>query len=218
MAATDDVASEVAELATQIADVVGFSFADASDERLNSDGAWEYHFECDDRWGFVAAGPEGMVETTYPGWQTLVIEPDHWAVFHGGTLVGNVSLHGGRIKWYASPTRDEYPSDLPSAMREAFRAELDAVAPSLRLFVDPKGGSHAQAETDCTPLDRVLLTGHAFEGRHMPSESHDTIPPGHRPVDRRTGAGKTAWTGRLLCERWSSDGAPLAVIDPKAGG
>lgn len=52
--------SELATLAEQIAEAVGFSFADAAEpaesEHLNTDGAWEYHFETDDKWASLLAG------------------------------------------------------------------------------------------------------------------------------------------------------------------
>jgi hypothetical protein len=124
---SSEQASEIGLLATQIADAVGFSLDDAGDECLNSDGAWEYHFESDDRWGVVAAGGEKWVETTYPGWGTVVIGPDSWAVFYEGTLVGMVSVMGGRIGWYAPGGNLD---DLESAMHTAFRTERDTVAPS----------------------------------------------------------------------------------------
>jgi hypothetical protein len=121
--------TELASLAEQIAEAVGFSFADAAEpaesEHLNADGAWEYRFESDDRWGFVAGRPDEMVVTTYPGWNTLVIEPSHAAVFHRGTLVGIISRDAGRIGWYAPPLGGgPVPiTDLESAMLAAFRAE-----------------------------------------------------------------------------------------------
>jgi hypothetical protein len=130
--------TELAALAEQIAEAVGFSFTDAADpaesEHLNADGVWEYHFETDDRWGFVAGRPDEMVMTTYPGWNTLVIEPDHAAVFYAGTLVGIISPHAGRIGWYAPPLGSggyvPTSADLEPAMLAAFRAERDAVAPT----------------------------------------------------------------------------------------
>jgi hypothetical protein len=130
-------ASEVAALATHIADAVGFSFGDVDDERLNGDGAWEYHFESGDRWGVVAAGVDRSVETTYPGWGTVVIGPDSWAVFYEGTLVGMVSVTGGRIGWYA-PGGDL--DDLESAMHTAFRTERDALASNN--WSNSKGADH----------------------------------------------------------------------------
>jgi hypothetical protein len=127
--------TELAALAGEIAEAVGFSFADATEpaesEHLNADGVWEYHFETDDRWGFVAGRPDGMVTTTYPGWNTLVIEPDHAAVFYAGTLVGIISPHAGRIGWYAPPLGSggyvPASADLEPAMLAAFRAERDAL-------------------------------------------------------------------------------------------
>jgi hypothetical protein len=125
--------TELAALAGEIAEAVGFSFADAAapaeSEHLNADGAWEYHFETDERWGFVAGRPEKMVVTTYPGWNTLVIEPDHAAVFYAGTLVGIISSHAGRIGWYAPPLGGgPVPiADLEPAMLAAFRAERTAL-------------------------------------------------------------------------------------------
>jgi hypothetical protein len=125
--------TELAALAEQIAEAVGFSFADDADpaesEHLNADGAWEYHFKTGDKWGFVAGRPEGMVTTTYPGWNTLVIEPGRAAVFYAGTLVGIISRHSGRIGWYAPPLGGaSVPiADLETAMLAAFRTERDAL-------------------------------------------------------------------------------------------
>jgi hypothetical protein len=125
--------TELAALAEEIAEAVGFSFTDdaepAESEHLNSDGAWEYHFETDDRWGFIAGRPDEMVVTTYPGWNTLVIEPSHAAVFYGGTLVGIISRDAGRIGWYAPPLGGgPVPIvDLESAMLATFRTERDTL-------------------------------------------------------------------------------------------
>lgn len=136
----------IASLARRIGNAVGFSFppneSTAASEFLKSDGAWEYHFETDERWGFVTPGVETYIQTTYPGWGTVTIGPRYWAVFYCGTLVGVVSSDGGRIRWYAPPIRDEYPSDLGSAMHDAFTAELDEVLPSISLWIDPKGDSY----------------------------------------------------------------------------
>jgi hypothetical protein len=125
--------TELAALAEQIAEAVGFSFANAAEpaesEHLNADGVWEYHFETDDKWGLVAGRPDKMIVTTYPGWNTLVIEPGHAAVFYRGTLVGIISRDAGRIGWYAPPLGGgPVPiTDLEPAMLAAFRAERNAL-------------------------------------------------------------------------------------------
>jgi hypothetical protein len=144
---TETAIPEIAECAAQIGEAIGFSFDDAespaTSEHLNVDGVWEYHFETNDRWGFVAGRPDEMVMTTYPGWNTLVIEPDHAAVFYAGTLVGIISPHGGRIGWYAPPLGGgSVPiADLEPAMLAAFRAECDAVADADTQQADfPRGG------------------------------------------------------------------------------
>lgn len=81
-----------------------------------------------------------MVMTTYPGWNTLVIEPDHAAVFYAGTLVGIISSHSGRIGWYAPPLGGgPVPiTDLEPAMLAAFRAERDALTEQPNTY--PTGG------------------------------------------------------------------------------
>jgi hypothetical protein len=64
-----------------------FSFADvAAAIHLNADGAWEYHFETDDAWGFVAARPDRPVETTYPEGGAITDKPYHWCVFYEKSL------------------------------------------------------------------------------------------------------------------------------------
>lgn len=121
---------EIAVLAAQIGEAIGFSFEEAespvTSEQLNDDGAWEYHFETDDRWGFVAAGPDEMVETTYPGWNSITVEADHWAVFYEGTFAGIVSSEGGRIGGYGLLDWDA-DTDFATAMLDAFRTERDAL-------------------------------------------------------------------------------------------
>lgn len=123
---------EIVLLAAQIGEAIGFSFesaeSPATSEHLNSDGAWEYHFETDDRWGFVAASPDapGPVETTYPGWNTVTVEPGHCAVFYEGTYAGIVSPRGGRIGGYALLDWD-HDTALETAMLDAFRTEHDAL-------------------------------------------------------------------------------------------
>jgi hypothetical protein len=127
---TDTVIPEIALLAAQIGEAIGFSFEDAeppaTSEHLNSDGAWEYHFETDDRWGFVAAAPDEFIETTYPGWNVVTVQPGHWAVFYEGTFAGTVSPRGGRIGGHALLDWDA-DTDLAMAMLDAFRAERDAL-------------------------------------------------------------------------------------------
>ncbi len=122
---------EIVLLAAQIGEAIGFSFdsaeSPATSDHLNADGAWEYHFETDDRWGFVAASPDASVETTYPGWQTITVEAGHWAVFYEGTFAGIVSPSGGRIGGYALLDWDNHVTDLENAILDAFRTEHDAL-------------------------------------------------------------------------------------------
>jgi hypothetical protein len=127
---TEIAISEIALLAAQIGEVIGVSFDDAeypaASEHLNPDGAWEYHFESDERWGFVAAPPDERVETTYPGWRSIIVEPGHWAVFYDGTFAGVVSPRGGRIGGSALLDWDNV-TDLETAMLDAFRTEHAAL-------------------------------------------------------------------------------------------
>lgn len=127
---SDTAIPEIARFAAQIGDAIGFSFDEAespaSSDHLNSDGAWEYHFETDERWGFVAAGLDDFLETTYPGWNSVAIQPGHWAVFYEGTFAGTVSPHGGRIGGCALLEWDD-DTALEAAMLDAFRAERDAL-------------------------------------------------------------------------------------------
>jgi hypothetical protein len=127
---TDTVIPDIALLAAQIGKAIGFSFEDteppATSDHLNDDGAWEYHFETDDRWGFVAAAPDEFIETTYPGWNVVTVEPGSWAVFFEGTYAGIVSPRGGCIGGHDLLDWDE-DTDLATAMLAAFRAERDAL-------------------------------------------------------------------------------------------
>jgi hypothetical protein len=129
---TGTAISEIALLAAQIGESIGVSFADtefpAASEHLNDDGVWEYHFETDEKWGFVAASPdaERPVETTYPGWNIVTVEPGHWAVFYEGTFAGTVSPRGGRIGGHALLDWDDV-TDLETAMLDAFRTEHNAL-------------------------------------------------------------------------------------------
>jgi hypothetical protein len=120
--------TEVVVLAAQIADAVGFSFADGTSpdesEHLNPDGAWEYHFETDPAWGFLAA-TDRPVTTLYPGWGPITLEPYHWYIFHEGDLIESVSPRGSnrRTKTVTAVTDQD---DREAMMREAFRTERDA--------------------------------------------------------------------------------------------
>ena len=128
---TETAIPEIALLAAQVGEAIGFSFDEtespATSEHLNSDGAWEYHFETDDRWGFVAAGPDGPIETTYPGWNSITVEAGHWAVFYDGTFAGIVSPRGGRIGGYALLEYGDEIDNLEISMLDAFRTERDAL-------------------------------------------------------------------------------------------
>lgn len=125
----DNPATELSLLAAEIDEATGGSFdvEPPAASELDSDGAWAYHFQTDERWGFVAAGPDTSAETTYPGWGTITVKPDHCAVFFNGDLAGIVSPYGGRIGGYAVATRDENVDELEDAMVTAFRAEYDAL-------------------------------------------------------------------------------------------
>ena len=131
---TETVIPEIASLAAQIGEAIGFPFDEtespATSEYMNSDGACEYHFETDDTWGFVAVSPDAstLVETTYPGWNTITVQPGQWAVFCNGTFAGVVSPRGGRIGVYALLEYGDEITDLETAMLDAFRAEHEALA------------------------------------------------------------------------------------------
>ena len=143
---TETTIPEIALLAAQIGEAIGFSFVEAespaTSEHLNSDGAWEYHFETDDKWGFVAAGPAGSIETTYPGWNSITVEAGHWAVFYDGTFAGVVSPRGGRIGGHALLEYGDEIDDLERAMLDAFRTEREALA------------EHPDASLEDSPHDR----------------------------------------------------------------
>lgn len=131
---TETAIPEIALLAAQIGEAIGFPFdkteSPATSEHLNDDGAWEYHFETDDTWGFVAADPDASktVETTYPGWNTITVQPGQWAVFCNGTFAGVVSPRGGRIGGYALLEYGDEITDLETAMLDGFRTEYEALA------------------------------------------------------------------------------------------
>jgi hypothetical protein len=116
--------TELSLLAAQIDEAVGGAFGDSE---LNSDGAWKYRFQTDSAWGIVAAGPNKRAETTYPGWGTITVEPDHCAVFFDSDLAAIVSPHGGRIGGNAVAARDKHVSELEDAMLGAFRTEHDTL-------------------------------------------------------------------------------------------
>lgn len=128
----ENPATELALLVAEIDEAVGGSFegCDSSPgaaSALNSDGAWEYHLQTNDRWGFVAAGPDALAETTYLGWGTIAVEPGRCAVFYESHLAGIVSPYGGRIGGSAVAARDERVGELENAMVDAFKTEYDAL-------------------------------------------------------------------------------------------
>lgn len=121
--------TEAAVLASQIGEAIGFSFADAEagGEHLNDDGAWEHHFETDSSWGFVAAGPDGPIETTYPGWGEVEVPPYRWCVFHDSALAAMFSPKGGTVGGFVVVEGVDDVADLEGAMIDALREERDAL-------------------------------------------------------------------------------------------
>jgi hypothetical protein len=114
---------EVAYLACKIGEAIGFTFADAGDpadsEHLNSDGAWEYHFETAPQWGFLGSGPgEESIETSHDAWGTLIIKPYHWYVFREETLAAVFTPTDGTVVGTGA---------LEDTMVRAFQLELDAL-------------------------------------------------------------------------------------------
>ena len=120
--------ADASTLASDIATAIGFPFADADvkhpveSESLNSDGAWEYHFDSDPAWGFVAAGPDEAVTTTYNGvpylGRKITVEPSHWCVFHEETPVAVLSSTSGTVGG---------PAALEERILTAFQAEIDVL-------------------------------------------------------------------------------------------
>lgn len=130
----ENPATKLALLAAEIDEAVGGSVGGcdtSAASELNSDGAWEYHFETAEEWGFVAAGPDAPVETTYPGWGTIIVEPGHCAVFCDGNLAGIVSPYGGRIGGYAVAAGEGNVDELADTMVDAFQTEYDVLTTAL---------------------------------------------------------------------------------------
>lgn len=130
--------TQAAVLASEIGEAVGFSFADAEpdDEHLNADGAWEHHFETDPSWSFVAAGPDGPIETTYEGWGEIEVPSYRWCVFHNGALAAMFSPTDGTVGGFVAIEGVDDVADLEDAMIDAFERERDA----LRGGEEPEAG------------------------------------------------------------------------------
>lgn len=92
-----DEVSLLYDAAATVAEQVGFSFDEPGDH-LNDDGAWEYHLDTHDGWGWIMVGPgDEPVETTYPGWGEIEVDPYHLALFKDGALAGLLSPVGGTL-------------------------------------------------------------------------------------------------------------------------
>lgn len=92
---SDDL-SAMFTAAVEVAEQVGFSFDEPGDH-LNADGAWEYHLETHDRYGWLMTGPGEDVDTEYPGWGDIEMDPYHLAVFVDGALAGLLTPKGGTV-------------------------------------------------------------------------------------------------------------------------
>lgn len=119
--------TQAAMLAREIGEAIGFSFANVGDEHLNDDGAWEHHFETDPSWGFLAAGPDGPIRTSYPGWGAVTVEPFRWCVFHDGALAAVITPKGGSVGGLVAVEGVENVVELEDAMLDALRRERDAL-------------------------------------------------------------------------------------------
>lgn len=141
---------ELAALAAQIGEEIGFSFADVDDpedsEHLNEDGAWEYHFETDPSWGFIAAGPDGPIETTYPEWGEVEVPSYRWCVFHDGALAAMFSPTDGTVGGFVAIEGVDDVADLEDAMIDALQRERDALQDDGEIMTD--GGFEIERE-DC---------------------------------------------------------------------
>lgn len=83
--------------AVEVAEQVGFSFDEPGD-RLNEDGAWEYRFEHDDRYGWLmTTGPGDPVDTEYEGWGEIELETFTTAFFVDGNLAALTNPTGGTV-------------------------------------------------------------------------------------------------------------------------
>jgi hypothetical protein len=118
---------EAATLACEIATAIGMSVTtehdSATNEYLNADGAWEYHFATDPAWGFVVAGADGPITTTYDGspygdWRKLTLDPYQWCLFCDDAPVAVVS---------PTETTVGGPKALETAMIDALRTEREAL-------------------------------------------------------------------------------------------
>ena len=129
-AARRDAEQDIPEATTlvwEIATALGMSITaeheSATSEHLNKNGAWEYHFDTDPAWGFVATGADGPIETTYKGspygdWGTLTLDPYQWCLFDEDAPVA-----------VGSPTETTVggPQSLATAMINAVRTEREAL-------------------------------------------------------------------------------------------
>ena len=143
-----DQVTQAAVLASEIGEAIGFSFADAEpgDEHLNDDGAWEHHFETDPSWGFIAAGPDGPIETTYPEWGEVEVPSYRWCVFHDGALAAMFSPTDGTVGGFVAIEGVDDVADLEDAMIDALQRERDALQDDEEIMTD--GGFEIERE-DC---------------------------------------------------------------------
>jgi hypothetical protein len=114
-------------LVGDIAATIGVSFASDSEPaesaQLNADGVWEYHFVTDPAWGFVAAGPNGPIETSYPDWGPITVGAYQTCVFHENSMPAVFTPTGGTI----AGGRDDGPGDVEARLLDALQTERDAL-------------------------------------------------------------------------------------------
>lgn len=84
-------------LVAEIGAAKGFTFDDPGDH-LNADDVWHYELETRENYGWLMAGPgEDAIETTYPGWGEIEVEPYHLLPFVNEALAGMVTPKGGTL-------------------------------------------------------------------------------------------------------------------------
>lgn len=92
----DDVSS-LFTLTVEIADAVGFSFPEPGDH-LNDDGVWLYQLETRENYGWIMAGPgEDPIETAYPGWGDIEVDPFRLVPFVNEAVAGILTPQSGTL-------------------------------------------------------------------------------------------------------------------------
>lgn len=119
---SDDV-SAVFSLVVEIADQVGFSFDEPGDH-LNEDGVWHYQLDTNEDYGWLMSGPaDEPVETEYPGWGSITVEPYRLVPFVNEAVAGVLTPHSGSFGGMLG--LDLYPDELEDHLLAVYCDELE---------------------------------------------------------------------------------------------